>query len=142
MPTLLELKSPEACAALCSELGLDFVELSMDLPEYQTNKLDIKELRRIADRYGIYYTMHLSGFLNPCDFNDKIAAAYVETALEAIQAAKQLGAPVLNMHLPTGDFISPCPTEKSACLTYTKQTICVSWRRSGKPALPRSAMQI
>ena len=35
MPTLIELKSIEACAALCRELGLAFVELGMDLPEYQ-----------------------------------------------------------------------------------------------------------
>ena len=65
MPTLLELKSPEACAVLCGALGLDFIELSMDMPEYQPNRLDTERLRRVAEQYGIDFTIHLSGFLNP-----------------------------------------------------------------------------
>jgi hypothetical protein len=31
MPTLIEIKSLEACAALCRDLGLAFVELNMNL---------------------------------------------------------------------------------------------------------------
>ncbi|MCL2487755.1 MAG: sugar phosphate isomerase/epimerase [Oscillospiraceae bacterium] len=106
MPTLIEMKSLESCAALCRELGLSFVELSMDMPEYQANRLDIEELRQIADNYGVFYTIHLSGFLNPCDFNDKVAAVYTETVLEMIEATKQLTVPVLNMHLPLGDYFT------------------------------------
>ena len=45
MPTLIEIKSLEACAALCRELGLAFVELNMNLPEYQADKLDDIKLR-------------------------------------------------------------------------------------------------
>lgn len=51
MPTLIELKSPEETAALCNELGLEFIELNIDLPQYQADRLDITELRRIADKY-------------------------------------------------------------------------------------------
>lgn len=32
MPALIEIKSIEACAALCRELGLQFIELNMNLP--------------------------------------------------------------------------------------------------------------
>ena len=106
MPTLIELKSPEACAALCRELGLAFVELSMDMPEYQSDRLDLDLLSNIAIKYGVYYTFHLSGFLNPCDFNNKIAAAYTESVLETIAAAKQLSAPIINMHLQLSDYFS------------------------------------
>jgi len=106
MPTLLETKTPEVCAELCHELGLAFVELSMDMPEYQVDRLDVKKLRHIADKHQIFYTIHLSGFLNPCDFNDKIATAHVETALEAIETAKVLAMPILNMHLPSGDYFT------------------------------------
>ena len=106
MPTLIELKTPETCAALCKELGLSFVELSMDMPEYQPDRLDLDMLRKIADNYGIYYTIHLSGFLNPCDFNNKIAAAYTNVMLETITAAKQLTVPILNMHLHSGDHFT------------------------------------
>ncbi|MDL2287038.1 sugar phosphate isomerase/epimerase [Eubacteriales bacterium OttesenSCG-928-G02] len=102
MPTLIELKGAESCAALCRELGLAFVELNMNLPEYQTDNFDVARLTQIADKYGIYYTIHLDENLNPCDFNNKVAAAYTETALQTIDIAKQLAVPILNMHLNSG----------------------------------------
>ena len=102
MPTLIELKTPEACAALCRELGLSFVELNMNLPEYQADRLDAWRFLEVANRYGIYFTIHLDENLNPCDFNERVAAAYTETALSAIAAAKQLSVPVLNMHMAPG----------------------------------------
>ena len=103
MPTLLELPDLEANAALCREQGLAFVELSMDMPEYQPDKIPAQFLRNIARDYGVYFTFHLSGFLNPCDFNDKIAAAYTQTALESIDIAKAARVPFINMHLPKSD---------------------------------------
>ena len=102
MPTLIEIKELEICAALCNELGLDFVELNMNLPEYQTDKLDITRLGTIADEYNIYFTIHLDENLSPCDFNDKVAAAYTETVLQTIETAKKLSIPILNMHLHSG----------------------------------------
>jgi len=102
MPTLIEIKSPESCAALCRELGLAFVELNMNLPEYQVKNLDVTLLREIADKYGIYYTIHLDENLNPCDFNYKVAAAYTETVLQTIDVAKRLVVPILNTHLHSG----------------------------------------
>ena len=102
MPTLIELPEIEDCAALCSELGLRFIELNMNLPQYQLNRIDLKHLRSVADKYGIYYTIHLDENLNPGDFNPYIADAYRRTARETIAAAKILNIPVLNMHLSRG----------------------------------------
>ncbi len=48
MPTLIELRSPEDCAELCRELGLQFVELNMNLPQYQTDQIDPDRLRNIG----------------------------------------------------------------------------------------------
>ncbi|MDD4495194.1 MAG: sugar phosphate isomerase/epimerase, partial [Eubacteriales bacterium] len=59
MPTLIDLKSLEACAVLCKELDLQFVELNMDLPEYQVDMLDLTQLADITKWFGIYYTIHL-----------------------------------------------------------------------------------
>lgn len=39
MPILIENKSLEKNVDLCRELGLQFVELNMNLPEYQIEKL-------------------------------------------------------------------------------------------------------
>ena len=106
MPHILELKTTEANAALCRELGLAFVELSMCLPEYQTDKLDIARLAEVAERYGVYYTIHLDDSYSPCDFNDRIAAAYTETVLQTIDVAKKLAVPVVNMHLHPGTYFA------------------------------------
>jgi sugar phosphate isomerase/epimerase len=102
MPTLIEVKTLEACAALCHELGLAFMELNMNLPEYQTERIDITEFRGISDKYGIYYTIHLDENLIPFDFNSKVAAAYIETTMQTIEIAKKLNVPILNMHLNPG----------------------------------------
>lgn len=111
MPTMIETKSIESCALLCSELGLEFIELNMNLPEYQAERLDIERLSDIADKYGIYYTIHIDENFNPCDFNERVAAAYIETVLQTIEAAKQLSMPVLNMHLNSGVYFT-LPTKK------------------------------
>jgi|LSQX01.2.fsa_nt_gb sugar phosphate isomerase/epimerase len=102
MPTLIELESLDSCATLCRELGLDFIELNMNLPEYQVDRLDVERLLQIAEEYSTYYTIHFDENLNPCDFNDKVAMAYTETVLQTIEIAKQLSVPVLNMHMNSG----------------------------------------
>lgn len=126
MPTLIELKSIEPCASLCHELGLDFVELSMDLPEYQADRLDIDELRRIANKYSIYFTIHLEGFLDPCVFNKRVGEAYTQTVLETIEIAKKLGVPTLNMHMSKGDHFT-LPDRKVALYAEYKSEYLQKW---------------
>jgi len=106
MPTLLETKNIDECALLCANLGLKFIELSMNLPEYQVNKLNVNRLSAIADKYGLYYTIHLEEKLSPCDFNERIAAAYTQTVLDVIELAKQLNVRILNMHLSEGVYFT------------------------------------
>lgn len=106
MPTLLELPDLEDCAKLCAALGLQFIELSMCLPQYQTHQLDAGYLLAIAERYGIFYTVHLDDTNTPCDFNPRIAAAFTETVTETIALAKNVGIPLLNMHLSTGTYFT------------------------------------
>ncbi len=102
MPTLIELKSLTDCAALCRELGLAFVELNMNFPAYQADRLDTARMREIAERYGIYFTIHLAEDMNPCNFDSRVASAYTETAVRTIAVAKALSVPVVNMHLHAG----------------------------------------
>ena len=106
MPTLIELPEIEDCAALCSKLGLQFVELNMNLPQYQTVSLDTDRLEAAAKRYGIYFTIHLDENLNVSDFNPFVAQAYTRTVLETIRIARRLNIPVLNMHLSEGVYFT------------------------------------
>jgi sugar phosphate isomerase/epimerase len=106
MPTLIELPSLEATVLLCHELGLDFVELNMNLPQYQADQLDVDELRYLTGKYGNYYTIHLDEAFNPYDFNKRVAASYTDTALYVIDIAKKLNVPILNMHHPKGIYFT------------------------------------
>lgn len=103
MPTLIENKDPDESAALCRELGLDFIELNMNLPCYQTEQLcDTSRFLELAERNDIYFTIHLDENLNVCDFNRAVAKAYQETVKRTIGIAREIHAPVLNMHMNHG----------------------------------------
>lgn len=106
MPTLIETATIEECAALCRELGLDFIEMNMNLPQYQVQTMDVLHLRRVAEEYGISYTIHLDENMNVADFNPLVAGAYQQTVLDTIELAKELEIPVLNMHLPRGVYFT------------------------------------
>lgn len=106
MPTLIETSTLEECAKLCAELGLDFIELNMNLPQYQLDKIDVDYFKSIADKYGIYYTIHLDENLNVCDFNSYVAEAYIKTVADTIGIAKKLDVKVLDMHMAKGVYFT------------------------------------
>lgn len=106
MPTLIEAPGPEEAVRLCVELGLQFVELNMNLPEYQSHNFPMKQLKELAREHGIFYTIHVDENLNPCDFNPYVAAAWLKTMEEAIRIARELGAPLVNMHLSRGVYFT------------------------------------
>lgn len=118
MPTLIENRTLAENIALCRELGLNFLELNMNFPEYQLDRLKGTDaLLRAADEAGIYYTIHLDEGLNIADFNPLVSAAYRETVRQTIETAKGLlclrnryGDPaqplVLNMHMHHGIHIT------------------------------------
>lgn len=118
MPTLIENRTLEDNAALCSRLGLRFIELNMNFPEYQVDRLEQTDaLVSVAERAGIYFTIHLDENLNVADFNPLVSEAYLETARRSILAAKRLlplrdrfgdaGKPLtVNMHMHHGIHIT------------------------------------
>lgn len=103
MPVLIENKSLEENLDLCKELKLQFVELNMNLPEYQIEKFEnISYFQKAAKQAGIYFTIHLDENLNIADFNYMISDAYIETVKRTIALAEKLHVPVLNMHMNHG----------------------------------------
>lgn len=101
MPTLIENKTLNENLDLSRELGLDFIELNMNVPDYQ-----LEALRHIKREDDIYYTIHLDENLNFADFNREVTKAYIETARETIHIAERIGAPVLNMHMNHGVYFT------------------------------------
>jgi len=118
MPTLIENRTLEDNIALCTDLGLRFIELNMNFPEYQTDRLEQTDmLLRAAEQAGIYYTIHLDENLNIADFNRLVSDAYLETVRRTVEVAKKLlclrnrfgsgSRPLtLNMHMHHGIFIT------------------------------------
>ena len=118
MPTLIENRTLEENISLCKELGLQFVELNMNFPEYQIDKLeDIDSFLKPAENTGIYYTIHLDENINIADFNPLVRKAYLETVRRTIETAKQFiklkntygdkKQPLtLNMHMHQGIYIT------------------------------------
>lgn len=119
MPTLIENRTLQENIDLCTSLGLKFIELNMNFPEYQIDKLeDYKIFYEAADKAGIYYTIHLDETLNVADFNPLIRDAYLETIRRVIDVSKKLlplskkygktdNPPmIINMHMCHGIFIT------------------------------------
>ena len=81
IPTLIENNSIEESINLCKELNFNFVELNMNLPQYQLENIDIEKLNRLKIENNIFYTIHLDENLNVSDFNSYVANAYLKTVL-------------------------------------------------------------
>lgn len=107
MPTLIENGNLKETVALCRELGLQFVELNMNFPMYQVQELEKTDyLNELAEKNDIYFTIHLDENLNVCDFNRLVADAYMETVERTLKAARKIKAPLLNMHMNHGIYIT------------------------------------
>ena len=101
-PTMVEMENLEQAAKVCRDLDLDFLELNINFPQYLLEKLDVEKLRRLGAEKGIFYTLHLDDEMSIADFNPYIAEGYCRTVFDAIELAKKLGIPKLNMHLARG----------------------------------------
>ena len=118
MPTLIENRTLQDNIDLCKSLGLQFIELNMNFPEYQADMLEQTELfTGPAEKAGIYYTVHLDENLNIADFNQLVTDAYLETVRRSIEVLKKLlplrdaygdkSQPLtLNMHMHHGIYIT------------------------------------
>lgn len=144
MPTLLETPKIEDCARLCRDLGLDFIELNNNFPWYQTDAIDSEVYNDISRSYDIFYTIHLEEEFNVCGYNQKVTDAYLTTMVEAIELAKRINTPVINMHLNSGIHIT-LPGRKVYLFQEYKelflQKLC-EFRRQCEQAIGDSSIKI
>ena len=120
MPTMIEKPDLRYCAGLCRELGLDFIELNMNFPEYLPQNIDISLFRETAAEHGIFYTLHLDDAMNVADLNPYVAKAYLRTVRESVLAAEQLRMPLINLHLSMGAYYT-LPEKKVYLFDVYKQ---------------------
>ena len=118
MPTLIENRTLEENISLCRALGLRFIELNMNFPEYQVNCLEQTDrLLHLGEEAGVFFTVHLDENLNIADFNPLVSDAYLETVRRSVAAAVRL-LPLrdrndggcrpltINMHMHHGIYIT------------------------------------
>lgn len=98
MPTLIELDSLAETIELCVNSELKFIELNMNMPQYQLDKLTLLDLHRYKNS-SVYFTIYLDENLNVWDFNPLVTKAYFGTVLSSIMFAAEMDIPILNMHL-------------------------------------------
>lgn len=55
MPTLIENDTLEDNAKLCNELGLQFVELNMNLPQFQNDVINVDFFNGVANVWRLLY---------------------------------------------------------------------------------------
>lgn len=139
MSTLIENGTLDDNIFLCKELGLSFIELNMNFPEYQIDKIeDVEFFFKRAEAAGIFYTLHLDENLNVADFNPLVREAYLETVRRAIETAKYFvqlkdkygnkEQPLtINIHMHHGIFIT-LPDRKVQMYERDFETYIASFR--------------
>lgn len=106
MPTLVECNDIYECVEVAKKYGLDYVEINMSFPQYLPNNLDVSVLKDITKKDNISFTIHADEMLNPFDFNPVVSNCYFNVMKDTINFAKQIGAPVINMHLLKGVYVT------------------------------------
>ena len=106
MPALVECDNITECVQVAKENALDFVEINMSFPQYIPQNSDVSLYRRLAEENGIFYTIHADEQLNPFDFNPAVADCYFGVMRDCVKFAIEIGAPVINMHLLKGVYVT------------------------------------
>ena len=104
MPSLIEFRTVEEHARLCAECNLDFFELNLAFPWFQSDKIDPQSLVRIREKYGIEYTVHFHDEINPFDFAPELRAGALKNVEYVLDLARYIGAKRINMHLLNGTY--------------------------------------
>lgn len=106
MPTLIELDTIEENMSLCKELNLDFIELNMNLPQFNSDEIDVTSYLELKNRHGIFYTIHLPEELDIANLNNTLKESSIEVISNAIELSKLLDIKVLNLHMNLGTYFN------------------------------------
>ncbi len=107
MPTLVECDRIGDCIDVAIENCLDFVEINLSFPVYQSlEQSEFERMRCLVDEKKLFFTIHADEQLNPFDFNPKVSECYFSVMKDTIRFAKELSIPIINMHLLKGVYVT------------------------------------
>lgn len=106
MPILIEVPDMIQTVKLCEELGLSFIELNMNIPEFCHETLSSELVRNLSARESIEFTLHLPEEIDLASFHPAIRQAHMARCLEAIRWAHEAGICLINMHIHSGIYFT------------------------------------
>ena len=106
IPTLMEYSDPDALTGFCAEQGFDFVEMNMTFPWFQPDRITADTIRKLKQKYGVGFTVHLHDQVNPFEFSPDLRQGSLENIRWAMRLAREANLSRINMHLLTGTYSS------------------------------------
>ena len=106
MPTLIEVPDIIQTVELCKELGLSFIELNMNMPEFCPEKLTSELVKKLSKSENIEFTLHLPEEIDLASFHPSIRKGNIERCCEAITWAYEAGINLVNMHINLGIYFT------------------------------------
>jgi len=106
MPTLIEFDSLEENINLCNKLGLDFIELNMNVPIFTPEYISSEKLKKLMIKHKIDFTIHLPEELDFTSFQPSMRRGHINRCKEAILWASSAGINILNMHINNGIYFT------------------------------------
>lgn len=111
MPTLIEKDTILDNVLLCNELGLDFIELNMNLPYCMPDRNKPEEMLKLKKEYDINFTLHFPEEIDFGCFYDDIRKANIRLFNNIAIWASKFGVVKINIHLNPGVHFT-LPEEK------------------------------
>ncbi|TFG55734.1 MAG: sugar phosphate isomerase/epimerase, partial [Methanomassiliicoccus sp.] len=105
MPALIEYQELRPNLELCRELGLDFLELNMNMPYSFPENLDLREMRGAAED-GLCFSMHLHDELDLGSLHPSVRQGHLNRCMETLHWAAENGVWLLNLHLNPGVYFT------------------------------------
>ena len=109
MPTLIGGSNIVDNVLLCKKLGLDFVELNMNLP-YCMN-IPAEEMVKLKERHDVDFTLHFPEDIDFGYFYEDVRQAYIGLFKNIAIWANKFGVEKINLHLNPGVYFT-LPEEK------------------------------
>lgn len=106
IPSLIEVPDLQRTIDLAIELGVDFVELNMNMPEFCPESLPARAMRECREATGLDFTIHMPDDTDLASFHGPIREGHVARFGETARWAAEAGAKLINLHLSPGIYFT------------------------------------
>lgn len=105
MPALMEYQELRPNLELCQELGLDFIELNMNLPYSFPENLSSRDMKK-ALKEGLRFSIHLHDELDLGSLHQSVRQGHLARCEDALRWGAKNGVFLLNLHLNPGVYFT------------------------------------